>query len=71
MDGMPSFLFFLLAALFFPAAVWSASTEDPVANLFVHPLIAWPEKAFVAGSRDQSRMDEWFVTTDEFERALN
>jgi len=41
-----------------------------VANLFVHPLIAWPEKAFGAPEKDLSRMDEWFVTTEEFERSL-
>jgi hypothetical protein len=40
-----------------------------VANLFVHPLLAFPEKAFLPG-KDQSRMDEWFVTVDEFRRAL-
>jgi hypothetical protein len=40
-----------------------------VANLFVHPLLAFPEKAFLPG-RDQSRMDEWFVTVEEFRKAL-
>jgi len=44
-------------------------TKSPVANLFVHPLLAFPEKAFIPG-KDESRMDEWFVTVDEFRRAL-
>ena len=44
-------------------------TKSPVANLFVHPLLAFPEKAFLPG-KDESRMDEWFVTADEFQRAL-
>jgi len=44
-------------------------TKSPVANLFVHPLLAFPEKAFIPG-KDESRMDEWFVTADEFRGAL-
>ncbi len=42
---------------------------SPVANLFVHPLIAFPERAFVPG-KDESRMDEWFITVGEFEKVL-
>ena len=44
--------------------------QSPVANLFVHPLIAFPEKAFIPG-KDESRMDEWFITVDEFEKVLH
>jgi hypothetical protein len=45
------------------------AAKSPVANLFVHPLLAFPERAFLPG-KDESRMDEWFVTVDEFRRAL-
>jgi len=44
-------------------------TRSPVSNLFVHPLLAFPERAFIPG-KDESRMDEWFVTVDEFEKVL-
>jgi hypothetical protein len=47
-----------------------AVTKSPVANLFIHPLLAFPEKAFIPTSRDESRMDEWFVTVEEFKQAL-
>jgi len=52
-----------------PAEPPLAVTKSPVANLFVHPLLAFPEKAFIPG-KDESRMDEWFVTVDEFRRVL-
>jgi len=52
-----------------PEEVFSPVTASPVANLFVHPLIAFPERAFVPG-KDESRMDEWFITIDEFEKVL-
>jgi hypothetical protein len=44
-------------------------TTSPVANIFIHPLIAFPDRAFAPG-KDQSRMDEWFVTGAEFYKAL-
>jgi len=64
----------LLACLTFPAAAAQKANEPPVtaapvAQLFIHPLIAFPDRAFVTG-RDEVRMDEWFVTGEEFQRAL-
>lgn len=44
--------------------------KSPVANLFIHPLLAFPARAFLPG-RDEARMDEWFITVDEFRRALD
>jgi len=52
-----------------PAAV-PTLVPSPVAQLFVHPLLAYPERAFVPTSKDLSRMDEWFVTVREFEKTL-
>jgi len=48
----------------------SPVTKSPVANLFIHPLLAFPSRAFIPG-RDESRMDEWFITVDEFRKALD
>lgn len=68
----------LLAAVLLTALPFTASavkppeppvTSSPIAELFIHPLIAYPDRAFTAG-KDEIRMDEWFVTADEFERAL-
>lgn len=41
-----------------------------IENIFFHPLIAYPERAF---DNDvwSGQMDSWFITADEFEKILN
>ncbi len=43
----------------------SAVKEEPIRQIFYHPLIAYPELAF-DGDEHQEQMDAWFVTTSEF-----
>lgn len=42
---------------------------NTVSHVFVHPLLAFPWQSFLPG-RDLARMDEWFVTVEEFRKAL-
>lgn len=60
------------ALLLLTTGAWTPAVAQtaPVAHLFVHPLLAFPERAFNASSKDESRMDEWFITVDEFRRTL-
>jgi len=72
-------LLFLLVPLMWPSevdknagraaqpAVSPASVvkEEPIRQVFYHPLIAYPELAF-DGDEHQEQMDAWFVTTSEF-----
>ena len=54
-----------------PAAFLPAATaeDEPIAHVFYHPLIAYPELAF-DGDKHQEQMDAWFVTTSEFLESL-
>ncbi|MCR5435585.1 MAG: polysaccharide deacetylase family protein [Treponema sp.] len=47
-----------------------AYTAGTIYTIFVHPLIIEPRLAF-DGDRNQSYMYDWFVTSTEFESALN
>lgn len=44
--------------------------DGPIYTIFVHPIIVQSEKAFDHDSRHKY-MNDWFVTTDEFEKSLN
>lgn len=50
-------------------AVTLVPFKGMIENIFFHPLIAYPEKAFDGDSRAKSMYD-WFVTADEFKRIL-
>ncbi len=41
----------------------------PVEHIFVHPLIAYPTRAF-DGSKFGDNMDDWFVTVSEYKKIL-
>lgn len=41
-----------------------------IENIFFHPLIAYPDKAF-DNDKWTNKMDSWFITVEEFEKILN
>src|SRR5579871_276889 len=44
--------------------------QGPIYNIFFHPLIAYPEKAFNRTNDHLDHMDPWFVTVNEFNKIL-
>ena len=43
--------------------------EGPVENIFFHPLLTYPARAF-DGDSQSNGFNDWFVTVDEFKRAI-